>query len=423
MNLNQYQTSGRTDKSRIDVRQFCAFRGIIAPRGNQVVPSYHRPIAYVDTGNSVCISSVPTDEASEFKTAPIAGVHITALGASPTSVLGGNQFQGNSLGGGFVLNKELSHSIGPTVDPISHVLSFGNTGFTDISQIFHYYSLCSLLFSPAYKLFRRTMQHVLGYGCFVPRHTLQESTGGTRANRLYFGPFSTDTSATMIQSATTNSHSLGVDGVGGSKNSLDSRVNSNNTASRLKFWNFNIVSKNQIPNVVALLKLGVSPLLSWWNSFISKNNWFSPEADTFSFGIGKVSTPNYWHNLLLKLNFMPLLLGSLRLISGRQGTKHGASQLGREFKLATNVTVVFLVKAWNASILCFKHLWGDVVAGSKKRFAELVKLLRLPNFNLDSSYSFHYSYLFFKNTEIPLNIFNYFSATKTKERTAIHPRH
>lgn len=417
MNLDQHQTSGRTDKSRIDFRQFCAFGGIIAPRGSQVMPGYHRPIANIHTGNSICIPSASTDEASERQALPITGIHITALRAAPAGIPRGNQLKVNSLGCGFVLHKELSHSIRPAVDPVTHVLSFGNTGFTDISQIFHCYSLCSLLFSPIYKLLGRTMQHVLGYGCFVPRHALEQSAGRTRANRLYFGHFSTNTSTTMIQLATTNRKRLTIDGIGGGKNSLDTGINSDNAARCFRFWDLNMIGKNQIPSAVALLQLGISPLLSWRDSLISQGNWIAPEANTLSGGVRKVTLPNYGKNLVFKLNLMPLLLGSLRLVNSRQSAKYRAGQLRRKLELAADVAVVFLVKTGNASLFRYENPWRKMVDGCKKHLAKLVELLRFPNLDLDGSCCFHYNILFLKDIEISLFVLNYF----TERSSALTP--
>jgi len=423
MNLDQNQTSGRTDKSRIDFRQFCAFRGIIAPRSNQVMPSYHRPIAYINAGNSIRISSVPTDEASEFNTVPITVIHASTAGATSTGVLWRNQFKGNSLGCRFVLNKELTHGIWPAVHLISHVLSFVYTGFADVSQFFHHYSLCSLLFCPAYKLLGRTMQNVLGYGRFVPRHSLKESTRGTGANRLYFGPCPTNFLPAMIQVSTTKSKGLGVVRVGSSENSLDSRVNPNHTTCSLGFWNFYKVGKDEIPNLVTLLEFRVTPLLHWWKSFVSKFNWLSPEADALGLGIGKIPLPNHRNNFSFKLDFVPILVRLLGLISTRKNTKDRTGKLRRKFEFCSDGAVKLFMKVWSSSVLGLKHLWRDMITGVKELLAEVIKRLRFPNLDFNCSDSFHYNYLFFKTTEIPLFNLNYFLMYNIRERTAIPPRH
>ena len=423
MKLDQYQTIGSAGKSRIDFRHFCAFRGIIAPRSNQVMPSYHRPIAYINTSNSIRISSAPTDEASEFKTVPIAVIHVSTVRASSTGVLRRNQFKGNSLGCGFVLDKELTHSIWPAMHPISHILSLVHTGFTDVSQFFHHYSLCSLLFCPAYKLLRRTMQNVLGYGCFVPRHSLKESTRGTGANRLYFGPDLTDSLPTMIQDSTAKGERLGVVRASSGKNSFNTRVNPNHTTCSLGFWYFYRVGKDEIPNVIALLEFRVTPLLHWWKSFVSNCNWFAPEADALGLSMREVPLPDHRNNFSFKLDFVPLFVRLLGLISTRKNTKDRTGKLRRKFEFCSDGAVKLFMKVWSSSVLGLKHLWRDMITGVKELLAEVIKRLRFPNLDFNCSDSFHYNYLFFKTTEIPLFNLNYFLMYNIRERTAIPPRH
>jgi hypothetical protein len=111
------------------------------------------------------------------------------------------------------------------------------------------------------------------------------------------------------------------------------------------------------------------------------------------------------------------------LVGSRQGAEYRAGQLRRKLELAANSTVIFLVKAWNTSVFRFEHLGRDMVTGSKKLLAKLIKLIGFPHFYLDGSSCFHPGYLFLKNTEMPLFIFNYFLKTNIIERTAIPPRH
>jgi hypothetical protein len=365
---------------------------------------------------------VPTDEASEFKAVPVAAIHVTTARASSAGILGRNQLKCDSLGCGLVLHKELSHSIRPAMHLVAKDSSFVNTGFADVSQIFHDYSLCSLLNRPAYKLFRRTMQHVLGYGCFIARHTLQQPMRGSGANRLYFGPNLTDTSPAMVQGTTAQSQRFTVIGVGSSKDSLNSRVNANHTAGSLGLWKLDGISKNKIPNLVTLFQLGVAPLIHWWHSLISNFNWLAPEADTLSSGVGKVPSPNHRHNFSSELNFMPLFLRLLRLVGGRQVVENRTRKLGRKLEFTTNFCIILFLKTSRTCIFSFKNKWRDVIAGSKELVAELVELLRLSNFNFNSSYCFHYIVLYISFSENPSFLSKYFlKPNKRRMRVALNP--
>ena len=94
--------------TRNNFRQFRSFGGIIAPRGDQVMPSHHRTVANVDTRNSICISSVSTEEATKFQVVSVSAIHVPTARTSTTGVLGRNQFECNPFGFGFVLREELS---------------------------------------------------------------------------------------------------------------------------------------------------------------------------------------------------------------------------------------------------------------------------------------------------------------------------
>ena len=392
MNLDQIHsavTNRRfSEHHRSDFRQFRAFRAFTSPRGYKVMPRHHRSVANINTSNSVCISSVSTAKASKYQRVSVSLIHMPATRTASTGILGTNQFESNSFGCGFVLHKELSHRIRPTMDTTSHFLTFGNTGFTDVSQIFHDDSLSALLFRPRHKPLRGTVQKMFGYGCFVPAQTLQESARGTSANRLDLGFGFSDATTTGIEFPAMESESFTVLGIGSSENSLDATIDSNNTTIGLWFGDVDFVAQQQIPNRTNPFKFGVLPSFHWWNSIVSHGNGFTPEAKPFRFGKGEVSLPNHRYNFSLKDSLSPAILGFLGLKRSGNMAKSSASQLRWQVKLFAKFCVMFFVKINRIDIFGFKNNLGDFITSIEEVFAELIKNLRFSDFNFDCSSAF-----------------------------------
>ena len=234
MNLNPNQISVRDDRSRLDVRRFRAFGAITCPRIRQDVPAERRSVANVNARHSISISSEATEDASKLQPIPITFIHMPATRTTSTGVLRINQFKVDALSGGFVGNKELSHCIRPTMDGRSELLSFFQTGFTDISQIFHNDTTRPNRFRPSYESFGSNMQEMFGYGSFVVPQSLKKSARGTSANRLHLGFGSADGSTSGVKLPALESKGFAVGRIGCCKKSFDAAVNSDQTT--FNFW-------------------------------------------------------------------------------------------------------------------------------------------------------------------------------------------
>jgi hypothetical protein len=119
------------DRPRVDFKRFQTFGGIIAPLGHQIMSSDHRTVPYVNTGNSICISPVSTEKATEIQAVPVAAVDMSTLGTSSTRVLRTDQLESNTFGFGFVSDKELPLSVRPSMDGVTELPTFVDSIFPD----------------------------------------------------------------------------------------------------------------------------------------------------------------------------------------------------------------------------------------------------------------------------------------------------
>lgn len=315
---------------RYNFRQFRASGGIIAPRSYQVVPSNYRPIAYVNTSNSIRITCITTENASEFQAIPIMAINVPTARTTSAGIFRRNQFKFNPFSRRLILSKELSLSIRPSHDFTSQVFPLSNTGFTDISQIFHNYSPSTERISPSHKPFGGRMHKQGSYGCLVTSHLMQKTTRRTRANCLYLASNSSDVKATGVKFPAMESESFRIHGVCGSKDSFYSRVNSNDTSFCFGFWNIYNVRENQKPLFTNLFKFRILPCFDWWSSWVRKLDWFAPKANALGFRKREVSFPNNRKNMLFVNHFIPFILSFLGLERSRNIFKSGTRELRRQ---------------------------------------------------------------------------------------------
>jgi len=287
------------------------------------------------------------------------------------------------------------------MDSTTHFLPFGNTGFTDVRQIFHDNSLGTVFNRPRHKPLRGTMQQMFGYGCFVARKPLEKPFGGTSANRLDLGFGFSDATTTGIEFPAVESKGFAVLGVGSREDTLDPGINPNDATVGFGFGNLNFIAQQQIPDSINPFEFGILPCLHRGETMVKQLCWFAPETNPFGLGKGKISFPDHWHNLTGEFAFPPAVLGFARFVGWGHMAKDRTGQLGRKVKLLAKRAVKLLVQSDAISDFGFKDLLRSPVAGSQKFFKQLVELFGFANFDLDRSGCFHHIFLFLKSLENP----------------------
>ena len=376
MNLNHNQSSVRclndtSDNPSCNVERFRAFGGFTTPRGIQDLPKHHRSIANVTTRNSVRISAITTSETPKFKTVSVPFIHIPAARTTSTGVSRINQLEVNALGSGFVFDKELSLSVRPAIDPTTQVLSLANTGGANIRQFFHDDSSASDAFSPRYKPLRGTMQQVFSHGSLVAAQSLKKPMGGTGAYRLHLGSGLSDVLTAGIQLPTMEEKCLGVFTTGCGEQTLNSRINPDNTTFGFDVGNLNFVSQNQVPISVATLESRSFPSGVIGNRRMFESDGFAPKSNSL-FGHCKVSFPNHWVGRAFELNFSPKPFGFIGSMGSGNGTKSTQSELGRKSKVSTNDFVILSRQGAVVKFLGFKNDWTNPIA-SRKKFGAVLR--------------------------------------------------
>ena len=370
MNLNHNQSSVRclndtSDNSSYNVERFRAFGAITCPRGVQDLPKHHRSIANITTRNSVRISAMSTAKAPKFKTVSVPLIYMSATRATSTGVLGIHQLEVDALSGGFVFDKELSLSVRPTIDPTAQVLPLADTGGANIRQFFHNDSSGSDAFSPRYKPFGGTMQQVFSHGSLIAAQSSEKTMGGTGAYRLHLGSGLSDVLTAGVQLPTMEEKSLGVFTTGCGEQTLNSRINPDNTTFGFDVGNLNFVSQNQVPISVATLESRSLPSSMIRNRRMFESNGFAPKSNSL-FSHCKVSFPNHWVGRAFELNFSPKPFGFIGSMGSGNSTKSTQSELGRKSKVSPNDFVILSRQGAVVKFLGFKNDWTNPIASRKK---------------------------------------------------------
>jgi hypothetical protein len=285
------------DKPRVDFKRFQTFGGIIAPLGHQVMPSDHRTVPYVNTGNSICISSVSTEKATEIQAVPVAAVDMSTLGTSSTRILRTDQLESDPFGFSFVSDKELSLGIRPTVNGVTELSAFIDGIFPDTGREFFHNDASSPNGLSVLDDFLGSNMHQMGSDLgFVVDHSFQEPSGMLGSFGLNLGSSSADTSATVVQVATRKGECLVIGRVGSGEYPLDTRVNPNDAAFGFGLRKSDFVTKDKIPVFTFLAEFGVLPGLNRGNSLVVDFDRLTPEAEPLLLGEGEISLPDNRHN-------------------------------------------------------------------------------------------------------------------------------
>jgi len=388
------------DKPRVDFKRFQTFGGIIAPLGHQVMPSDHRTVPYVNTGNSICISPVPTEKATEMQAVPVAAVDMSTPWASSTRVLGTDQLESDSFGFSLIADHKLSLSVRPTVDPVPHFFALGQTGVTDVGQVFHYDASGSNGLGILDKFLGSDVHQVGSDLGFIVSHPLQKSSGMLGSFRLNLGSGSANTSATVVQVSTREGKGFAVGGVGSGEYPFDARVNSDNAAFGSGLGESYFVAENEIPVFTLLAEFGVFPSLGRRNFSIGYLDRLAPEAESFLVGEGEVSFPNDGYDLSSEGHRMPSLLSSLRQECGSHTPEGRTGKLGREIEIFSDGIVVLGVKLQGMDLFGRMDNGGYPVTSGKVFVTESVKLCGLADLDFDCP-DVHNNYLFSKSFENP----------------------
>ena len=385
------------------IKRFQTFGGLITPRCDQVVPGHNRTVPNVHTSNSICIPFVSTKEATEFEPAPVAGVDMPAERASSACVLGTDQFKGDALGFGFVLDKELSLGVRPATDFAPHILALGGTCLTDVRKVLHSDASGSDGLGILHQLLGGYMHQLTGNAGLMSGHPLEQPLGGLCAFGLNLGSCPADASSLVVQCSSGEGEGFAIGGVRSRENPLDPRVHADYAAFGLDFRNVDGMAENEVPAAIPLLQLGILPSCDRRQSLVGNGHGLAPEAQSLCLGEGEVPVPDYEKDWSLEDYWMPLFSAFLGKKCSSDMLKGRAGKLGRKSELLPDCAIMLVVEFNGIGLLSIIDNLGYPVAGIEELAAEFVECVELCGVSqLESgSPDIHYSCSFSGITENP----------------------
>lgn len=310
---------------------------------------------------------------------------MTTLATHSRSILWGNDFNSNALGGSLISHKECEQAIRPSLNFTAKLLSFFQRSITNVRQIFNHNLSCSVITSPLDKSFRSNMYRMFGYGSLMSGHSFKKMSGGTSPNRLNFGSCFSDIGKFVVKMVCFIEQFF--IRRGRNKKAIDPLIDTYNTPFRGWFWDFNFIIKIQIPLAIFKKYFRILPIARDW-SRILKNNRVSPKSNSF-FAFCKVTLPYNRNGFIFVNGKIPFFLSLHRFVSSRNRSEESTGKLGWKLKFFSDYFIVRLRKSVGVYFLRFENYFRKPVTGIKPIWKGLISFMLTREFKLYGSYCFH----------------------------------
>jgi len=229
-------------------------------------------------------------------------------------------------------------------------------------------------------------------GPFAVCQALKEASGRPGTYGLNRAPSESDFLSQVVKFSARKEKSAVVRGVRGNKHSLDARVHSYNASCLFRFWNFFLITKNQIQFIIDFFKFRVLPAVHG-NVPLVQGKGFTPKGNTFS-GFIEVPFPYNRNRRVFKSSQDPFLVGFGNLICCSYLLAYTASKLGRKLKLTAKGWIIGLGESVRVQLFGIEDYRTDPVQGLDVVFDYILGLERAGYFDFGSPDNFHYKVSF-----------------------------